>query len=547
MLQHIEISNFILIHQLSLPVSNGMTVMTGETGAGKSILLGALGAALGGRLAAKSVLKDSSKKAVIELTIKVSESLKAEFEILDIDYAKDTVFRRELLPSGKSRCFINDTPVKAADLARFAGSFIDINSQSDSGLLHRVGQQMELIDAFANATKERSAYLQVFEKYTTIKDELRRLEELGQNDDLDYLRFVVNELKNVHIEEGEYETIEDQLLQAKSLKENLDQFHSLYGLLNKDGGALDQIYSVENALNKIIASQGSFEKYLPSLAEAVSTLTDLAKATKDSMNTGFDEGELEALKERKRSIDAMVRKHRVLTPEELMDKKSGLVEKLEKLENKEKELERLSKELVKVEADLEGKAELLHAKRMKASDTIQKAFATYLERVDLPKAKLEMTWEKVAASVHGTYKPVFMFAANPGSAMEPLHKVASGGEQSRIKLALKAVLGKHAALSTQIFDEIDTGISGSTAEKVGALMKELADNQQIITITHLPQVAAAGNTHWKVVKNQLENDTTSQVNPLNKEQRVDEIARLLSGTKVTEAAKNQAKVLLNPL
>lgn len=546
MLQHIEISNFILIHRLSLAVSNGMTVMTGETGAGKSILLGALGAALGDRLSAKSVLKDPSKKAVIELTIKVSEELKEEFEALDIDYAVDTVFRRELLPSGKSRCFINDTPVKATDLARFAGSFIDINSQSESGLLHRVGQQMELIDAFANATKERKAYLSVFDRYTAICGELKRLEELGQNDDLDYLRFVVNELKNVHIEEGEYESIEDQLLQAKTLKENLDQFESLHGLLNKDGGALDQIYSVENALNKIIASQSSFEKYLPSLAEIISTLTDLAKITKDSMNTGFDGGELEALKERKRSIDAMVRKHRVLTPEDLMDKKSSLVEKLEQLENKEKELERLSKELTRVQSELEEKAELLHAKRVKATTKIQKAFATYLERVDLPKARLEMTWVKVTASLHGTYKPIFMFAANPGSALEPLHKVASGGEQSRIKLALKAVLGKHAALSTQIFDEIDTGISGSTAEKVGALMKELADNQQIITITHLPQVAAAGNTHWKVIKNQLENDTTSEVNPLSKAQRVNEIARLLSGTKVTEAAKNQAKVLLNP-
>lgn len=547
MLQHIEISNFILIHQLSLPVSDGMTVMTGETGAGKSILLGALTAALGGRLAAKSVLKDPTKKAVIELTIKVSEELKVEFESLDIDFAPETVFRRELLPTGKSRCFINDTPVKAADLARFAGTFIDINSQSDSGLLHRIGQQMELIDAFANATKENKSYLFEFERYTSTKAQLKQLQELGQNDDLDYLRFVVNELKNIHIEEGEYEAIEDQLFQAKTLKQNAELFETLHSLLNQDGGALDQMYSIENALSKIITSHSPFERFVPGLEQSITVLTDLLKSTKESMNTGFDETELETLKERKRTVDAMVRKHRVLSPEELMQKKIGLLEKLEQLENKEKELERLSKQLVEIEKELQHKAELLHQKRTKASENIQKAFTTYLERVDLPKARLELTWEKIPASVYGTYKPVFMFAANPGSAMEPLHKVASGGEQSRIKLALKAVLGKHAALSTQIFDEIDTGISGSTAEKVGGLMKELAENQQIITITHLPQVAAAGKKHWKVVKNQLEKDTNSEVIPLNGEQRVAEIARLLSGSKVTEAAKKQAKVLLNPL
>ncbi len=547
MLQHIEVSNFILIDHLSLPVSSGMTVMTGETGAGKSILLGALSAALGGRLSAKSVLKDSSKKAVIELMIRVKEELRDEFEHLDVDYAEDTVFRRELLPSGKSRCFINDTPVKAADLARIAGTFIDINSQSDAGLLHRIGQQMELIDAFATVKKEKGHYADAYRAFTRLTKELEALKELGAADDLDYLTFVVNEMKSFSIEPGEYERLEDELIRAKAHREDQSKFETLLSKIGQAGGALDALFEVEAALLKIAENSDAYETFTSELQASISSLQNLERTAKNTLSNEISAEELDELRKRKSQIDGLVRKHRVGSAEELMEKRAALIEKLETLQNKETEIARLEQELTGAVTSLREAAEALHRKRKKASAKIQKAFATYLERVDLPKARLELDWEEIEPSAYGYYKPVFLFAANPGSGMEPLHKVASGGEQSRVKLALKAVLGQHASLSAQIFDEIDTGISGSTAEKVGGLMKELAQTQQIITITHLPQVAAAGSAHWKVSKTQTKTDTVSNVRTLEQDERISEIARMLSGSKITEAAKNQAEVLLNAL
>jgi DNA repair protein RecN (Recombination protein N) len=547
MLQHIEVSNFILIDHLSLPVSSGMTVMTGETGAGKSILLGALSAALGGRLSAKSVLKDSSKKAVIELMIRVKEELRDEFEHLDVDYAEDTVFRRELLPSGKSRCFINDTPVKAADLARIAGTFIDINSQSDAGLLYRIGQQMELIDAFATVKKEKGHYADAYRAFTRLTQELEALKELGAADDLDYLTFVVNEMKSFSIEPGEYERLEDELIRAKAHREDQSKFETLLSKIGQAGGALDALFEVEAALLKIAENSDAYETFTSELQASISSLQNLERTAKNTLSNEISAEELDELRKRKSQIDGLVRKHRVGSAEELMEKRAALIEKLETLQNKETEIARLEQELTSAVVSLREAAEALHSKRKKASAKIQKAFATYLERVDLPKARLELDWEEIEPSAYGCYRPVFLFAANPGSGLEPLHKVASGGEQSRVKLALKAVLGQHASLSAQIFDEIDTGISGSTAEKVGGLMKELAQTQQIITITHLPQVAAAGSAHWKVSKSQTKTDTVSNVRTLEQDERISEIARMLSGSKITDAAKNQAEVLLNAL
>ena len=547
MLQHIEVSNFILIDHLSLPVSSGMTVMTGETGAGKSILLGALSAALGGRLSAKSVLKDSSKKAVIELMIRVKEELREEFEHLDVDYAEDTVFRRELLPSGKSRCFINDTPVKAADLASIAGTFIDINSQSDAGLLHRIGQQMELIDAFATVKKEKGHYADAYRAFTRLTRELQALNELGAADDLDYLTFVVNEMKSFRIEPGEYERLEDELIRAKAHREDQSKFETLLSKIGQAGGALDALFEVEAALLKIAENSDAYETFTSELQASITSLQNLERTAKNTLSNEISAEELDELRKRKSQIDGLVRKHRVGSAEELMEKRAALMEKLETLQNKETEIARLEQELTSAVVSLREAAEALHSKRKKASAKIQKAFATYLERVDLPKARLELDWEEIEPSAYGCYRPVFLFAANPGSGLEPLHKVASGGEQSRVKLALKAVLGQHASLSAQIFDEIDTGISGSTAEKVGGLMKELAQTQQIITITHLPQVAAAGSAHWKVSKSQTKTDTVSNVRTLEQKERISEIARMLSGSKITDAAKNQAEVLLNAL
>lgn len=544
MLVKIEIHNFILIDSLVLKASPGMTVMTGETGAGKSILLGALGAALGQRISAKSVLKNPEKKAIIELVFQVGDDLKALFESLDIDFDRESVFRRELLPSGKSRSFINDTPVKATVLAQLADRFIDINSQNDGGLLYRTEEQLELIDAFGDIDSVRDSYQRLFTSYSKVLGSIKVLESLDGTEDLDYLQFVLGELDQIKLKPGEYDQLDDDLRTARLLAGQREGFESLIQRLDAPDALLDQLFGLEAQLDKLAKEDDRWDEDLKDTLAFIRTMEELKSRARGVLDQAEVE-DFEGLQERKSKIDAALRKHRVASDVALIEKTEEIRAKVEQLLHKETELQRLIQERDRLYQEVVVAGEALQDVRANASQSIQSSFETYLERVDLPKARLLLDWTPTTPTRLGTFNPTFLFAANPGSKLEPLHKVASGGEQSRVKLAMKAVLGAHKTLSTQIFDEIDTGISGSTAEKVGQLMREMATKQQIIAITHLPQVASSGSTHWKVEKNQTESTTTSSVSELSFEQRATEIARLLSGERITEAAKKQALALLN--
>jgi DNA repair protein RecN (Recombination protein N) len=306
----------------------------------------------------------------------------------------------------------------------------------------------------------------------------------------------------------------------------------------------DAFYSLEKYAKDL--SLWDDEDRVLKFNEALGFLNDIRREVQN-LKQGSDEVvELSLLEERLRRIKDLIRKHRVLTADELVQKQRDIEDRLEHMRLRETKLAELESEVVKVEGQLVQIGESLHSKRIEAGKVIEKMLLDYLERVDLPKAHLKLNWESHSnPTKSGLYKPVFMFSANPGKLMEPLHKVASGGEQSRVKLALKAVLGEYSQLSCQIFDEIDTGISGSTAERIGSLMKTMAKSQQIIAITHLPQVAAAGTEHWKVMKQQDENDTVSTVQILSAEERIEEVARLMSGQKITDVAKKQAQALLS--
>ena len=544
MLKRLRIQNFILIDQLDLPIHSGMTAMTGETGAGKSILLGALEAALGRRLSAKAVLKDKSTKAIIELELVLPKYLEAEFQSKDIDYDTHSVFRRELLPSGKSRAFINDTPVKSSDLAYFAGQFIDINSQSDSGLLTDVVKQIELIDSFVLAEEEREEYSRIYDTLMAVLNKQKVLIEQADTSDLDYLEFLYHELDKANVKQGEYEEIEELVRLNKNASDFNEQFNELAELIGGNSQLLDQLFTVESKLARLASNEASVEGLLEKLLVIISKTQSIEREILDSIAAAELTVDVDALIDRKHQIDSLIRKHRVLDADALVAKFDALGTQIKSIKDKDSLLKNLQAEQIKLVGSLKTAGTKLHSKRLESTQYIQNALIVYLSDVDLPKAKIELMWQEQAPASIGLYKPLFMFSANPGSPLEPLNKVASGGEQSRVKLALKAALGKHITLSCQVFDEIDTGISGATAEKVGNLMSELAKNQQIITITHLPQVASKGNTHWLISKSSTDTTTESSVTILSDESRLDELARMLSGAKITQAAKNQAEALL---
>ena len=543
MLRSIYIKNFILINELHLDVSQGLTVLTGETGAGKSILLGALNAGLGKRVSTKGLLKQDDQKAVVEIVLDIDASLKDAFEALEVDFEPKSTFRREILPSGKTRCFVNDTPTKASALQEITAHLIDINSQKDEGLIHRPVEQLGLIDSFVSFSNEKERYQERFIEYRRVILTITELESIGPSEDLDYLKFVYEELSKNPVTQAKYIELEEEILRAKSIRNEQSSYEKASAILNNENGLLDQLYSLESALMGA-SNDETLISQLESVRNSITEIKRVERAISSGLNDSISESEYNSLLQEKSAIDALVKKHRVLTVEELEHKRESIGDRIAVLENKDQELVRLSNLKKELESELLVLGEQIQSLRLAASQDIEGTLNEYLERVDLPKARLELAWKKGSIGAHGLYLPNLLFAANPGSTMQPLSKVASGGEQSRVKLALKAVLGQDSGLSTQIFDEIDTGISGSTAEKVGVLMKQMSVNQQIITITHLPQVAALGDVHLLVSKSQEVNSTTSNVVPLTPKEREQEIARMLSGENITEAAKNQAKTLL---
>ena len=543
-LRTIYIKNFILIDELHLDFTRGLTVLTGETGAGKSILLGALNAGLGKRISSKGILKDPTKKGVVEITIDIEEHLKDAFEGLQLDFEPISTFRREILPGGKTRCFVNDTPTKASALQDITGHLVDINSQKDEGLIHRPLEQLSLIDSFVEFRDEKKNYEEKFIEYRRVTLAIKELENIGPSEDLDYLKFVFEELNGSPVTQEQYISLEESILRAKSIRNEQVSYEKASGILSSENGLLDQLYSLESALMQA-SDDETLQNQLEQVRNIIADIKGVERAISKGLNETISESEFNALLKEKSNIDALVKKHRVLTVEELEVKREAIRERISLLENKDEELIRLNDLRERLLVDLDALGNDMHLLRKSASDQIEQTLSEYLVRVDLPKARLQLSWNQTSFGKYGKYLPELLFAANPGSNMQPLSKVASGGEQSRVKLALKAVLGRDSGLSTQLFDEIDSGISGSTAEKIGTLMREMSVNQQIITITHLPQVAAKGDVHLLVSKSQQVDSTTSNVVPLSSKEREQEIARMLSGENISQAAKNQAKTLLN--
>ena len=474
----------------------------------------------------------------------IDEGLREAFEVLEVDFDSRSTFRREILPSGKTRCFVNDTPTKSAALQELTAHLIDINSQKDEGLIHRPMEQLSLIDTFVSFGGEMKVFEEKYFEFKSVVLNIKNLENIGPSEDLDYLKFIFEELNKNPVTEAQYLALEQNILEVKSIREEQASYEKADSILSNENGVLDQLYTLESTLINF-SNDSVLNAQIEIVRDVISDLKGVERIISSGLNSTVSESEYNRLLEEKSFIDDLVRKHRVLTVEELQNKRESIRNRISVLENKDQQLATLHELKSNLDKELNTLAEQMQTLRLSASKEIEITLNEYLDRVDLPNARLKLSWKKGSLGAHGLYLPDLLFAANPGSTMQSLSKVASGGEQSRVKLALKAVLGQDSGLSTQIFDEIDTGISGSTAEKVGLLMREMSVNQQIITITHLPQVAAKGNTHLLVSKSQELNSTSSKVVPLTLIERKKEIARMISGEHVSDAAMKQAKTLLN--
>ncbi|WP_420553148.1 DNA repair protein RecN [Tenacibaculum aiptasiae] len=550
MLTHLSIHNYALINQLSIDYTKGLSIITGETGAGKSILLGALGLVMGNR-ADLSSLKNTEKKCVIEAQFDVEGySLQNLFKKLDLDYEAETIIRREILPSGKSRAFVNDTPVTLSVLTSLKGRLIDIHSQHQTMELSDVGFQFSVIDALAKNQAKVASYQRGMVKYNSLKKELKTLQEETEKskEQYEYNLHLFKELEEADLKEGEQEILEEKLDKLNNIEEiKLNLSEALQTSINEEIGIQSLLHSLENNLQKI----SSFSKNYEELSNRISSvkielddvISELETANED---VEFNPNEIEELNDRLQLIYNLQKKHSVDSIKELLAIYESLSEKVAQVEDAGGLLEAKKSEINEVAKKLDEVAAMITKSRNKAIPKLQKELEFLLAELGMPNARfsIELTDSETYLS-NGKDNLAFLFSANKGGNFGELKKVASGGELSRIMLSIKKILSKNIQLPTIIFDEIDTGVSGEVSNKIAKIMEDMGANMQVITITHLPQIAAKGARHYKVFKGEEKGVTTSNLKVLSEEERIVEIAEMLSGKDISESALTHAKELLN--
>ena len=550
MLTHLHIQNYALIDALDIDLAAGFSVITGETGAGKSILLGALGLLLGQRADSKAI-KPGAAKCCVEATFDISTlDLAGYFEENDLDYdpAACTV-RREVLASGKSRSFVNDTPVNLQQLRALTSRLVDIHSQHKNLLINEEKFLLDLLDgAAANATL-LTRYAEAYHDFTRTKREISQLNlQLQQaRDEQDYLSFQASQLDEANLTEGEQEELEAEqqiLTHAEEIKSRLYQVVTL--LQEGEVNALEALRASQqhlDALGNVFADAAPLADRLQSTCIEVSDIC--AEAERHAERVEFDPERLAYVTDRLNLIYTLEQKHRVDSVGELLRIGRELNERLQAIQTSDERLAKLNRQLDEARSTLDAAAGELTARRREAGLQLADDLTRRLADLGMPSARLDFALEALDAPTPlGTDHVVLLFSANRNMPMQDVSDIASGGEIARLMLALKASTARHAALPTIIFDEIDTGVSGRMAEKMANTMEEMAAHEQIISITHLPQIAARGRAHYRVFKEEDERGTTSHIVRLTDEERVEEIARMLSGEALTDAAIRNAKELL---
>jgi DNA repair protein RecN (Recombination protein N) len=550
MLASLSISNFALIDKLEIDFSDGFSIITGETGAGKSILLGALGLVLGKRADLTS-LKNKEEKCVIEAHFQIANyNLQSFFELNDLDYENETIIRREILPSGKSRAFINDSPVNLQELQELSVFLIDIHSQHQTQELSEELFQFQIIDSVANNQQNILQYSTLLSSYKKDKSEHIKLNSKLQTliKEQDYNTFLLEELLAAKLKVNEQEELEqvyEQLNNVEFIKENLDK---TFGLANEEQiGILQNLKEIKIALQKIIAFSPEYQSLFDRIDSVTIEFDDINRdLIQHSENLVHDPENLELVNQKLQNIYNLQKKHQVNSVAELLEIQNNLDNKVVSVVELEFEINKLSAKIQEATVELDTLALNIHNNRLKAVPVLSEKLIYILEQLGMPNVRFNM---ELKASDHyftnGKDELQFLFSANKGSDFGLLKKVASGGELSRIMLAVKSILAQYSNLPTIIFDEIDTGVSGEIANKMAAIMKDMSSKMQVFSITHLPQIAAKGNTHFKVFKSIQGNTTISELKLLTFDERIVEIAEMLSGKDISESALNHAKALLN--
>lgn len=549
MLQTLHIKNFALIEHLHIDFNGSFAIITGETGAGKSILLGALGLVSGNRADLGS-LKDKEQKCVIEAHFKVSDyNLRDFFAKNDIDYDDVTIIRREILPSGKSRAFINDSPVNLAEVQELGHFLIDIHSQQQTRELSDEQYQMQILDAVAGNALLLEDYKKQLSVYKAAQNALKKLAEQKAtlSREQDYNTFLLNELAEAKLkagEQAELETEQEKLSNVEFIRESMAKAISV--ATDEQVGAVQSLKEMRQALQKISSISEEYAGYYQRINSLVIELDDIA----ESLSQGYDDlvndpEALELVNQKLQLIYSLQKKHNVSTVEELIAIEKGLSEKVVLAEGLDEAIAEKEAEVLRTKAEADKTAEALHEKRVGAVPVLVNKITAILVQLGMPNSrfKFEITQGETYYA-NGKDSINLLFSANKGTDFGLLKKVASGGEMSRIMLAVKAVLATYSKLPTIIFDEIDTGVSGEIAIKMGDIMKAMSKDMQVFAITHLPQIAAKGNSHYKVAKKTQGDTTVSELRLLSNEERIREIAEMLSGKDVSESALTHAKALL---
>ena len=551
MLKHLYIKNFTLIDELDISLYEGFSVITGETGAGKSIILGAIALLLGQRADSKNI-KQGADKCVIEAHFELSRyDMKPFFDENDIEFdAEDCIIRRELTAAGKSRAFINDTPVALSMLKELGDQLMDVHSQHQNLLLNKQDFQLEVVDIIANDATQLAQYQRTYAEYQSAEKELAEMMfAIERNrENCDFLKFQYEELDNAKLQEGEQEELEQR---SETMEHSEDIKSALYTTDN--ALSAEQVGVIESLRSSLSALRG-IENVYPEVSELIeridSSYIDLKDVSQEISSlldsVDFDPSELDQVNSRLDRIYELEKKYHVDTVEELIAKRDELHVQLEAIENGDESLDELKARRRKLEAQARKEAEVLTKLRTKAAKTIEAEMQKRLVPLGMPHVRFSISLTPTELAANGADKVSFLFSANTSTPLQPVSQVASGGEIARVMLSLKAMISGAVKLPTIVFDEIDTGVSGKTAEMMAQIMKEMGGNgRQVISITHLPQIAALGSVHYKVEKNETANGTTSRMRLLTADERVKEIAQMLSGSDITEAAIQNAKALLN--
>lgn len=549
MLKHLSVKNFTIIRELEIDFQSGLLTITGETGAGKSIILGALSLILGDR-ADTSVLQGNTEKCVVEGVFETQNELVNQFFIdQDLDAEAHCTLRREINLQGKSRAFINDTPVTLNQLKELGEMLVDIHSQHETLSLKDKNYQVAILDAFANAFQELDNYKRAFKAYKSKLAEWTKLESQDGSlkNELDFYRFQLNELNDAALQKGEQETLEAEQTTLENASEIAKiSFDGSALLKSGENSISDQLNELLGALKPFAKLDKRFYDLYERLSSAEIELSDISSELETiAEQTVADDARLNLVIERLNTIQALQKKHRVNSLEELQEKLFWLEDEVHRIENLDASLEETRIQVDKLKNEAEERAGLLRKKRSEHAQGLQDRLISLLHEVGMPNARIEVRIESLdKLGDNGMDEVSILFSSNPGMPVQQIHKAASGGELSRLMLCLKSILADNKALPTLIFDEIDTGISGEVAAKVAKLMRYLSKGHQVFSITHLPQIAGAGDAHYYVHKEVRDNKTYTGMKLLSEEERLNELARMLSGEHATASAIANAKELI---